>query len=356
MTWLLEGEAPVTTPRGGPPYTRLTEPLKVTGALARHGVEWNDITGILGREYPKASIVEWMNAPNADELMRELAITVSQRGVVVFRAQDDVDNEVLKKIALRLGELTGRPKECGLHIHPIFNSAREGLDKDNHINCVSSDDRKKVYNCKKAQSHNNWHSDVGFEAVPGDYSAFLLTKKPETGGDTMFASGCEIYDRLSKPMQQFLETLTCINGSIPLEEAAQAHNPNLYTSDRGCPQNSGSRYRHEQPVVRTNPVTGWKSIYALGQNTLSIKDVTPEESRMLLDHLIGILYKNHDTTCRIRYLNRNDLVLWDNRSVFHCVTWDYDHLGPREGRRALGIGEKPYFDPNSKSRYECVGY
>ncbi|KXS94343.1 hypothetical protein AC578_4413 [Pseudocercospora eumusae] len=307
MTWLLEGEAPEITPRGGPPYSRLTEPLKLTGALARHGVEYRDLTGVLGREFPKASIVEWMNAPNADELMRELAVTVSQRGVVVFRAQEDVDNEVLKQIALRLGELTGRPKECSLHIHPVFNSAREGLDKDNHINCVSSEDRKKLYNSKKAQSHNNWHSDVGFEAVPGDYSAFLLTKKPETGGDTMFASGCEIYDRLSKPMQSFLETLTCINGSIPLEQASHTQNPNLYTHPRGCPQNSGSHYRHAQPVVRTNPVTGWKSIFSIGQNTLSIADVTEEESRMILEFLHGILYRNHDVTCRVRYENFKDL-------------------------------------------------
>lgn len=137
---------------------------------------------------------------------------VSQRGVVVFRAQDEVDTTILKQISLRLGELTGRPTECGLHIHPFFHSAREGLGDDNYINCVSSDDRKKVYyQSKKSQSHNNWHSDVGFEAVPGDYSAFILTEIPETGGgmflitriyedlltflsvkDTMFASGCDV--------------------------------------------------------------------------------------------------------------------------------------------------------------------
>ena len=89
---------------------------------------------------------------------------------------------MLKKIALRLGELTGRPSENGLHIHPFFNTAREGLGADNHINCVSSDDRKKVYNSKKGQSHNNWHSDIGFEAVPGDYSVFIVPETPETGG------------------------------------------------------------------------------------------------------------------------------------------------------------------------------
>lgn len=92
----------------------------------------------------------------------------------------------MKKIALRLGELTGRPSENGLHIHPFFNSNREGLEEDNYINCVSSYDRKKVYNSKKSQSHNNWHSDVGFEAAPGDYAVFMVPEIPESGGGMYF--------------------------------------------------------------------------------------------------------------------------------------------------------------------------
>ena len=36
--------------------------------------------------------------------------------------------------------------------------------------------------------------------------------------------------------------------------------------------------------------------------------------------------------------------------MFHSATFDYD--GERTGNRAVGIGEAPYFDPNSKSRTE----
>lgn len=43
----------------------------------------------------------------------------------------------------------------------------------------------------------------------------------------------------------------------------------------------------------------------------------------------------------------------DNRSVYHCATYDYDQgYGERVGNRAVGIGEAPYFDPNSASRSE----
>lgn len=81
----------------------------------------------------------------------------------------------------------------------------------------------------------------------------------------------------------------------------------LYTGNRGSAENSGTDFRHEHPVVRTNPVTGWKSIYALGQNTEHIKDLTPDESKIILDWIISILYKNHDTTVRVRWNTKNDI-------------------------------------------------
>jgi hypothetical protein len=201
-------------PRENPgPFPRFKGPLELSGALDKY--ESIEVTPVLGREFPTAKLLEWMDAPNSDELLRDLAITgeiyyspssvikvllanefgifhkkVSQRGVVVFRAQDGVDTEVIKKLAIRLGELTGRPSENGLHIHPLFNSERDHGGADNQINCVSSEDRKAVYAAeqhqkKKVQSHNNWHSDLGFEAVPGDYSVFVLTEVPETGGGTL---------------------------------------------------------------------------------------------------------------------------------------------------------------------------
>lgn len=49
------------------------EPLKLSGALEAH--ESFDVTPIIGREFPKAKLVEWLDAENSDELLRDLAIT-----------------------------------------------------------------------------------------------------------------------------------------------------------------------------------------------------------------------------------------------------------------------------------------
>jgi hypothetical protein len=48
------------------------------------------------------------------------------------------------------------------------------------------------------------------------------------------------------------------------------------------------------------------------------------------------------------------IAIWDNRSVFHTATFDYDLEGDRFGNRAVGLGERPYLDPNSLSRREAL--
>lgn len=53
------------------------EPLKLNGALDKF--EHFDVTPIIGREYVDVDLVEWMKAPNADELLRDLAITSEWR-------------------------------------------------------------------------------------------------------------------------------------------------------------------------------------------------------------------------------------------------------------------------------------
>jgi hypothetical protein len=52
-------------------------PLKLTGALDKY--ESKDLTPCIGREFPTAKLVEWLKAPNADELIRDLAITGKYR-------------------------------------------------------------------------------------------------------------------------------------------------------------------------------------------------------------------------------------------------------------------------------------
>ena len=49
------------------------------------------------------------------------------------------------------------------------------------------------------------------------------------------------------------------------------------------------------------------------------------------------------------------IAIWDNRSVFHTATDDLEGQGERYGVRAVSVGEKPFFDPESQSRRDALG-
>jgi alpha-ketoglutarate-dependent taurine dioxygenase len=73
------------------------------------------------------------------------------------------------------------------------------------------------------------------------------------------------------------------------------------------------------PIVRTNPVTGWKSLFAIGHHFKEINGLTKDESRNLEEWFTKPLLENHDLQLRHRWTNVNDLAIWDNRSVYHAA-------------------------------------
>lgn len=98
------------------------QPLRNSGSIDH--LAYVDVSPIIGREYPTAKLSEMLHAPNADEQLRDLAITICERGVVFFRApQDDLTVAEQKTITDLLGSLTGRPEGHGLHVHPLYRDA-----------------------------------------------------------------------------------------------------------------------------------------------------------------------------------------------------------------------------------------
>lgn len=75
---------------------------------------------------------------------------------------------------------------------------------------------------------------------------------PLIAATQLWASGYEIYDRLSPAMQTFLEGLTAIHDATFFhDEARRLGNP-LREGIRGSPLNRGSELKAIHPVIRTN--------------------------------------------------------------------------------------------------------
>ena len=180
--------------------------------------------------------------------------------------------------------------------------------------------------------------------------------------------------RLSEPFQNLLESLTVTWGDPHYTKFCDVEG--AYRGPRGAPANVGFSFDAVHPAVRTNPVTGWKAIFAGGMHCSHFNDVTREENALLMGMIEQLVIRNHDLVARCRWEVSGDIgtqssgvsattyvfptyrlliviysaAIWDNRCVKHVPT--RDHVGKRKGYRVLSAGEKPFLAPNSTSRQE----
>ncbi|EEU33690.1 uncharacterized protein NECHADRAFT_98371 [Fusarium vanettenii 77-13-4] len=290
-----------------------------------------DVTPVIGREFVGVDLSNLLRAPNSDELIRDLAITISRRGVVFFRKQDNLTDDLQKELVQRLGEQSGKPATTRRVTTPARTTRSASFRPNRRRSCFLA--------AMPASA-----SELSAKPIPSDYALLRLTQLPETGGDTLWASGYELYDRISPTLQRFLDTLTAKYAQPQFNQAAKENNFSIYSAQRGAPENVGEVLEAVHPVVRTNPVTGWKSIFAVGQHVERIHGLSETENRHFLDWFIDLI-------------NANDVAIWDNGSVYHAATPDYmfeQGLGERYGVRAVSLGEKPYFDPQSTGRRESL--
>ncbi|ERF72570.1 hypothetical protein EPUS_02852 [Endocarpon pusillum Z07020] len=331
--------------------TRCSKSIAYSGSLDMYPHQ--DLTPVIGREYMDLQVTDLLMGLDRDRQIRDLAVNISQRGVVFLRDQD-ISPTQMREFCESLSVLAGCPESSGLHIHPL---TEEGSELGDQISVISSEKQKRGGGLTHQLSDTSryasvgWHTDISFEKVPSDYAMLKIHSLPPTGGDTLWASGYAVYDRLSPAMQVFLEGLTATHDAkFFLEESSRLGNP-LRKGQRGSPLNYGDSLTATHPVIRTNPVTGWKSVYVNKGFTKRINGVSKDESDLLLNYLFNLVVQNHDLQVRWKW-SKNALAIWDNRSQLHCATYDY--IEARAGDRVAALGEAPYLDVNSKSRREAL--
>lgn len=199
--------------------------------------------------------------------------------------------------------------------------------QDNEISHINSAMRKRMFKPGRQTDSRKydsavWHSDIQYEPNPADYTSLRLTELPSTGGDTLWASGYELYDRFSEPYQKFFETLTStyIGEGILKVVEKYPQQAKVYEAPRGSPNNIGTTLTAVHPVVRTNPITGWKSIFAIGPFSKYVNELSAQESLELRNMFQQKIYENHDLQVRFKWRNKNDFGKYYNPStVSHLI-------------------------------------
>jgi taurine dioxygenase len=139
-------------------------------------------------------------------------------------------------------------------------------------------------------------------------------------GDTLFATAVAAYEDLPCDVKRRVEGLRAVNSYNAMYDRKVTEfgvRPGLTNEDKT------NKYPKDavHPVIRTHPTTGRKCIYVCEGYTTQILDVSPGESRELLDLLFAQVTKP-------QYVYRHkwrvgDLLMWDNCAVQHLASFDY---------------------------------
>jgi alpha-ketoglutarate-dependent 2,4-dichlorophenoxyacetate dioxygenase len=174
-----------------------------------------------------------------------------------------------------------------------------------------------------------WHSDSSFRPVPAKYSILSGRVIPSWGADTEFADMRAAYDALDTRTKAEIEDLVCEHSLIYSREA-------IGFTDL-TPEEIAAFRPVRQPLVRTHPVTGRKSLF-LAAHAGAIAGWTIPEARMFLRDLT-----EHATQRHFVYAHawrRHDLVMWDNRTTMHRAR-RFDRNEVRDVRRTTLAGDAP---------------
>lgn len=83
-------------------WTRCVKPIVNTGSLDNY--KHQDLTPIIGREFEGLQVTDLLQGH--DQIVKDLAITISQRGVVFLRDQDVTPTQ-MKALMEKLTEVAG---------------------------------------------------------------------------------------------------------------------------------------------------------------------------------------------------------------------------------------------------------
>jgi sulfonate dioxygenase len=265
-----------------------------------------------------------------DAQKNDIARLISIRGVVFFRNQKNLDIDSQRALGAYFGKL---------HKHATTSVPRRGDLDDVHVIWAdgNSKDQRAIFTPTFL-----WHSDVTYEIQPPSYTALKVLTGPPIGGggDTLWSSNYHAYDLLSAPMQTYLSSLTALHSAQLQADGTIA----LGRTVRRDPIVT------EHPLIRTHPVTGWKSLFFNPGFVTKIVGIPKMESDLIVQYLNELTATTQEGHVRFQW-GKDDVAFWDNRIVNHSASYGFaPHR--RHAVRVAVSAERPYFDPNSKSQEE----
>lgn len=239
--------------------------------------------------------------PVSESDFAAIRAALDEHAVLVFHDQT-LDDESQIVFSRRFGplETSGKANPAvGTHFARQSNMDIETGD------VIPSEDRRMIYQ----KGNYLWHSDSSFKPVPSLCSLLSTRVVPPEGGNTEFACMAAAYDALPEETKQKLEGLVV--------EHSLVYSRGTVSSEALTPAMKAELPGAWQTIVRTNPVTGRKSIYA-GAHASHVIGWPREKGRAFVRWLTE--FATQPRFCYSHAWRQGDLVIWDNRATLHRAT------------------------------------
>lgn len=252
----------------------------------------------------------------------EIRAGMDEYAVLVFRNQP-LSNEEQVAFSERFdGTLHTRTSVSVLGKNRFGNEALTDISNVNEKGEVAgANDRRRI----STLSNRLWHTDASFVDPPGRYSLLSAKVVPPVSADTEFADMRAAYDALDDEMKARIEGLHAFH-SITYSRHVIGFD---FT-----PEEAERLKGAVQPLVRTLPGSGRRSLYLASHASHIVEWQLPEGRMLLLD------LTEHATQREFVYRHawqENDLVIWDNRATMHRARPFDDTKHRRELRRTTTL-------------------
>lgn len=268
------------------------------------------LSGALGAEIHGVDLTQ----PLSSNMYAEIRRLLVEHEVIFFRDQD-ISPSQHKALAESFGPLQTHPAYGTIEGFPEITILESTPEKPTMIEA--------------------WHSDMTFRKHPPMGTVLRSRIIPPKGGDTLWSSMTAAYDGLSRPMQEFLSTLTAVHDFAFGFKESLAEPGGRERLSQALADNPPV----EHPVICTHPESGKKVIFVNELFTTHIVGMTTKESRALLSFLFDHVM-TPEFTCRFKW-QPNSIAIWDNRSTQHKPVNDYFPAHRRLERTTID-GDKPY--------------
>ena len=224
------------------------------------------------------------------ETTNQIKETLNQYGVIYIKKQN-IDSETYQNFAKSFGELVAYPRLKGIENYPFINAIIR-----------KPDDKNLTF------GGSFFHNDNPYSGKDRPrYTTLYGIEIPAGQGNTIFSSGFNAYEKLSKDIKEKIKNATGVfssEGPIAITRVEREKEMGIKTA---------AKMEAEQPIVQD--INGKKSLYVSPGHLMKIKNVADDESDELKKFLIN--HVNKKEFIFSYEWSKGDVILWDNLSVMH---------------------------------------